>query len=348
MKIFLKEEKLSDLITVRLHPDGKTFIFVNDTLFQQCSYILLNINPINRDEINQIDSIDDLVPYDRAKEFKDKISPEESFMAHCSNLQAWIENDYDTRILHSNLSFPLLKKLSDNGDQKARRMFKDEVAKRYNAGNETVRKYLKKEYLKKEIFTTEELCEIDLEYQNEIKQEQEFMQKMRVLKSSSNFSDFVDFSRSQLYENIQGSSVHISVYDAYKIELRFLSEIYTIAINSTFSCGECNKGRLNILNMIFNAYRGLRTEFGWVTIIEMINDSSRYYCTACQKRYKVRGIRSFDDLTNKELQKRTSFLIKILSQDKEEKNNRVRNTFVISFIYLLFVIAIIAIGFFTL
>ncbi len=33
------------------------------------------------------------------------------FFAHCSNLEAWINNDYNPHLLHSNLSVPLLKEL---------------------------------------------------------------------------------------------------------------------------------------------------------------------------------------------------------------------------------------------
>lgn len=65
----------------------------------------------------------------------DDIDPEEEFQAHCSNIQAWAENEYDTRILHRNLSFPLLKRLYQEGDVVARKVFKDEVAQRVGMGN---------------------------------------------------------------------------------------------------------------------------------------------------------------------------------------------------------------------
>jgi hypothetical protein len=45
------------------------------------------------------------------------IPPEIRFWAHCSNLETWGENNYDTRLIHSNLAFPLLKKLTEAGDQ---------------------------------------------------------------------------------------------------------------------------------------------------------------------------------------------------------------------------------------
>jgi len=72
------------------------------------------------------------------------------------NLQVWAENNYDTRILHSNLAFPLLKALANAGDPVAKRVFKSEVATRFSSNFEPVKMYLLAEgYLKS--FTEEEL-----------------------------------------------------------------------------------------------------------------------------------------------------------------------------------------------
>jgi len=66
-----------------------------------------------------------------------------------------VENNYDTRLLHSNLAFPLLKKLSDVGDALAKKVFKEEIGKRFQAGNENTQRFLIKEgylkYLSKEM-----------------------------------------------------------------------------------------------------------------------------------------------------------------------------------------------------
>ncbi|MFX1237046.1 MAG: hypothetical protein ACFFAS_03805 [Promethearchaeota archaeon] len=50
------------------------------------------------------------------------IPPETEFLVHCSNLQAWVEHGYDARLIHSNLAFPLLKRLCEVGDPQAKRM----------------------------------------------------------------------------------------------------------------------------------------------------------------------------------------------------------------------------------
>ncbi len=46
---------------------------------------------------------------------KDVIPPETEFWAHCSNLQVWAENNYDTRLLHMSIAFSLLKELAEAG-----------------------------------------------------------------------------------------------------------------------------------------------------------------------------------------------------------------------------------------
>ena len=111
----------------------------------QCKYLILNI-PVN-DEIltNSIDSIDEAVSkLDMSFDFIKfgKITPEMEFWAHCSNLQAWAENDYNSKILHRNLAFPLLKKLTELGDPSAKKVFKEEIALRLASGEPNVVEYL--------------------------------------------------------------------------------------------------------------------------------------------------------------------------------------------------------------
>ena len=50
-------------------------------------------------------------------------TPEEEFMAHCSNIQAFFENELNTDILHSDIAFPLLKKLVRLGYKPAEEVF---------------------------------------------------------------------------------------------------------------------------------------------------------------------------------------------------------------------------------
>jgi hypothetical protein len=70
------------------------------------------------------------------------ITPEQEFWGHCSNIQAWVKFDYDTRILHRNLAFPLLRALATAGDPKAIKVFKKEIALRLESGYPSVVLYL--------------------------------------------------------------------------------------------------------------------------------------------------------------------------------------------------------------
>jgi len=140
--------KVNDLITLKLIED-KTKIFIGLEEFQQCNFLLLTI-PTNQIILYEnIESIDEAAEiFDKSMEKIDHsvlITPETEFWGHCSNLQAWAENNYDTRLLHSNLAFPLLQHLAKEGDLVARRVFKEEIAKRFSSGFPPVQNFLKEE-----------------------------------------------------------------------------------------------------------------------------------------------------------------------------------------------------------
>jgi len=138
--------RVNDFIELKLK-NSKTIIYVNGIEFKQCKYILLNIKKNNIPKYDDINSIDDAIILHKSLqgETRYNITPEEEFKGHCSNLQVWVENDYDTRLLHSNLSFPLLKELVSVGDKLAQKVFKDEIAMRVEDGNDTTILYLLKE-----------------------------------------------------------------------------------------------------------------------------------------------------------------------------------------------------------
>ncbi|MHA2007181.1 MAG: hypothetical protein ACXABO_15790 [Promethearchaeota archaeon] len=119
--------------------NGKTNIYINNELFIQCKYLLLTVPLDELEDLDVIDSIDKVaVKLNSKLESLDNrtnyISPTMQFWGHCSNLQVWYENNYDTRLIHSNLAFPLLKKLTEVGDPLARKKFKEEIAKRFEKG----------------------------------------------------------------------------------------------------------------------------------------------------------------------------------------------------------------------
>ncbi len=149
----MKEFKINEYITLKLE-GGNTNIYVTEKLFQQCNFLLMNI-PVEEiamfDEIDSIDNAAEILGWteDGQEGVKYDIDPKTEFWGHCSNLQAWFENFYDTRILHSNLAFPLLERLTEVGDPLAKKVFKEEIAKRIESGYQPVIMYLfNQRYLK--------------------------------------------------------------------------------------------------------------------------------------------------------------------------------------------------------
>ncbi len=141
-----EDYKINEFINVKLK-DKKTSIYVKGKYFRQCKYLLI-VNPHENPKLQEINSIDEASEYlnnDLELRTSPKelgITPEEIFWGHCSNLQAWVEHDYDTRLLHRNLAFPLLKKLADVGDRRARVRLNEELAKRITYGYPTVLQYI--------------------------------------------------------------------------------------------------------------------------------------------------------------------------------------------------------------
>ncbi|MFX0037641.1 MAG: hypothetical protein ACFE9I_18630 [Candidatus Hermodarchaeota archaeon] len=126
------------------------------------------------DDIESVDEIAERL--DKSMELSKKtinISPKEEFWAHCSNLQVWAENDYNTCLLLSSLAFPLLEKLVEVGDPLAKKIFKEEIAKRLASGVESVVTFLFNEgyvsrFLTKEEFLLSYLKSEEFEYLYEL------------------------------------------------------------------------------------------------------------------------------------------------------------------------------------
>jgi len=152
--------------------NNKSVIYVDGRLFNHCKFLLL-INPQEKERQRDIDSIDEAkknLSTDLERRIKPEdlgITPEQEFWAHCSNLQAWEENNYDTRLLHSNLAFPLLKRLTEAGDHKAKRVFKEEITKRVLGNYLPIKEFLLEEHYL-DYFTTEEIKSILEDYKENI------------------------------------------------------------------------------------------------------------------------------------------------------------------------------------
>lgn len=147
------EFKINDLITLKLE-NAKTVIYVDGEAFEQCRFLLLVIPDGEIPKFEKINSIDEAAEMldhglepesDTVDLYSNHIDPRTEFWAHCSNMQVWAEHDYDSRLLHSNLAFPLLKKLTELGDPIAKKRFKEEIGIRYFSGVESVRTFLEEE-----------------------------------------------------------------------------------------------------------------------------------------------------------------------------------------------------------
>ncbi|KKK74635.1 hypothetical protein LCGC14_2881780, partial [marine sediment metagenome] len=117
----------------------------------QCTILLLNISTDEMSTLDEIESIDEVaIRSEKSLEsfYNNKsknISPELEFWGHSSNLQVWYEEDYNTNIIHSNLAFPLLKRLTEVGDPKAEKVFNEEIGKRLSSKTESTIKFLLEE-----------------------------------------------------------------------------------------------------------------------------------------------------------------------------------------------------------
>lgn len=133
--------EINELITLKLI-DSKTILFVQNEEFKHCKRLLLNIFKDEIENYRDVKSIDEFSEKIKNTAETGQIDPKMEFWGHCSNLSAWVENEYNTDLLHRNLAFPLLKTLSEKGDLLAKQKFKEEIARRYKEGSYSVQAYL--------------------------------------------------------------------------------------------------------------------------------------------------------------------------------------------------------------
>ena len=140
-----KEFEINSHLTLRLE-NGKTKIYIGGEEFLICKTAILNF-PKNK--VNEVETMDEIIESSEIIEGEDLekygITPLTEFWVHCSNLQVWAENDYNANFLETNLAFPLLKRLSEVGDIKAKRKLIDEIAHRYVYGSYNTKHYLEYE-----------------------------------------------------------------------------------------------------------------------------------------------------------------------------------------------------------
>ena len=177
--------KINENITLKLE-NNRTNIYIKGEKFDQCKYLLLNLEAEAIPEYDDFESIDDVFKYYSRKNESNKfiLDPKTEFVGHCSNLQAWVENGYNPNILHTSLSFPLLLRLSYLGDNDAKIALKEEIAKRMLSKNRnTVLYFLELDYLF--LFEIEELeflfDEVDIKDQKILKSINRLINHKRII-----------------------------------------------------------------------------------------------------------------------------------------------------------------------
>ena len=236
------EYKINNYITLKLEY-GKTQIYLLGERFIQCKFLLMDIpaEEINSfDEIDSIDEVEEILDHslETQPKLEYNIDPSSEFWAHCSNLQVWSEENYNTNLLHKNLAFPLLKKLTEGGDVKAKHVFKEEIVKRMRSGSLRVALFLLKEkYLE---YLNQEELELSYYYQNRYLREkiEEILKKRRwdsshkiallVLKELAELGD--DMAKRRSIEEFQNererknlSSYDLMIKDGYRTDVKWTS-----------------------------------------------------------------------------------------------------------------------------
>lgn len=141
-----KKYKIGEYIELVLE-DDQVNIYVNGKLFDQCKYLVLE-DPEKKTILNKDHATIDEVLYEQYGKLEDPGLHENYipglalFWGHCSCVQAWVESGYDAGLMHINLAFPLLRELSQAGDQKAKKAFENEILNRWKCGNAKVQECL--------------------------------------------------------------------------------------------------------------------------------------------------------------------------------------------------------------
>ena len=224
----MEEFRVNQYITLKLE-DNKTNIYVNEELFDQCKYLLLEIPIKTYEALEEIESVDEAAErlgktLEGAGKKDIEIPPDVEFWGHCSNLQVWVENKYDTHLLHRSLAFPLLKKLTELGDLLAKIKLKEEIVKRFESGFFPVVEYLINEgYLR--FFNNEEILDIFLESDKEkeaINGIKFLTKKNFALKANLDFFDDREpsFFFYELYFSITIQNKHIVGIDLTSCQLK--------------------------------------------------------------------------------------------------------------------------------
>ena len=329
----MQEFKINEYLTLRLeglHENNKinrwkTMIYVAGKRFRQCTHLVLNIPTTEIRTFDEIQSIDEAIEKLEINmdEIDYKLPPETEFWGHCSNLQVWAESNYDTRILHSNLAFPLLKALSKAGDKFAEIKLKEEIAKRLATGYPSVVKYLIEEYYL-DYLTREELLFGILE-----PEEAEVITKLDAICGENfylthKFYDDLDLSfivRDRHVIGLTLSFLKLKAFPEEITELTFLKELRLGGNRfSTIPESIKNLKNLNTLYIFNNKLIELPESFGELNSLQYLNLTNNHLKFLPESFGNLKSLR-FLKLEKNELKKIPESLVNLVSLEELNLNS---------------------------
>jgi hypothetical protein len=158
-KHIIKFKKINDFISLRIIREDITIKkreSKSEYFYEKGIRIEININnePIIRIPNTSFPSFEKAI-----HEMNQSWSPQRIIVSdnksikvfHClvQNLTTWCENNYDTKLLHYKIAFPLLRKLKEIGETKFQIIFQQEILWSYMERNLHVKNFLESErYLK--------------------------------------------------------------------------------------------------------------------------------------------------------------------------------------------------------
>lgn len=101
----MTEYRVNEHITLKLENE-KTVIYIDEERFRHCKALIFNFPKEDNTFLEDIESIDELI--EGADEILEEsvrriLTPEEEFWGHCSTLQAFAENNYNTNLMGGNI-----------------------------------------------------------------------------------------------------------------------------------------------------------------------------------------------------------------------------------------------------
>jgi len=147
-----KEFNVNDYLKLKLRVKD-TIFYINDKKYQKNNLLYLDV------PVKGIKNLSDLLTKYTVEVLADKfkalfddgeyennmsglVPAEEEFKLMCLNLQLWVENSYDYRLLHPELALPLLKELVNVGDPIAKDAIKNVLVNTFTFGLPKFKKYL--------------------------------------------------------------------------------------------------------------------------------------------------------------------------------------------------------------